>query len=55
MSTCVVLWPLIALAGWVFGNLALLDAMAAFDWWTLDAGTDCVSIDCLRRAERRLG
>ena len=33
MSTCVVLWPLIALAGWVFGNLALLGAMAAFDWW----------------------
>jgi hypothetical protein len=33
MSSCVVLWPLIALAGWVFGNLALLGAMAAFDWW----------------------
>ena len=33
MSTCVVLWPLIALAGWVFGNLALLGAMAAFDRW----------------------
>jgi hypothetical protein len=33
MSSCVVLWPLIALAGWIFGNLALLGAMAAFDWW----------------------
>jgi hypothetical protein len=33
MSSCVVLWPLIALAGWVFGNLALLGAMATFDWW----------------------
>src|SRR6516165_4687093 len=33
MSSCVVLWPLIALAGWVFGNLALLGAMAAFNWW----------------------
>ena len=32
MSSCVVLWPLIALAGWVFGNLALLGAMI-FDWW----------------------
>ena len=32
MSSCVVLWPLIALAGWIFGNLALLGAMAAFDW-----------------------
>ena len=32
MSSCAVLWPLIALAGWVFGNLALLGVMAAFDW-----------------------
>ena len=33
MSSCVVLWPLIALAGLVFGNLAILGAMAAFDRW----------------------
>src|SRR6516165_11797920 len=33
MSSCAVLWPLIALAGWVFGNLALVGVMAAFDWW----------------------
>jgi hypothetical protein len=46
MSSCVVLWPLIALAGWVFGNLALLGAMAAFDWWHTRRG------DRLR--ERRL-
>ena len=55
MSTCVVLWPLIALAGWVFGNLALLGAMAVFDWWHTRRRTDCVSIDYLRRAPRRLG
>jgi hypothetical protein len=33
MLSCVVLWPLIALAGWVFGNLAILGGMAARDWW----------------------
>ena len=54
MSSCAVLWPLIALAGWVFGNLAVLGVMAAFDFWHTCAGTDCACVDCLRRAERRL-
>jgi hypothetical protein len=33
MLSCAVLWPLIALTGWVFGNLAILGGMAARDWW----------------------
>ena len=55
MSNCVVLWPLIALAGWVFGNLALLGAMAAFDWWHTRRRYRLRQRRLSSRAERRLG